>query len=73
MLNLGHYTFWSKQSEMFLSALCNMMQRLQISSKVLKEQLVKISRTLWLSEIIVYWSSFFFFGVKGAILFSTLG
>lgn len=49
MFNLGYYTFQSKQSEVFFSALFNTTQKLWISSKVLKEQLVKLPRILWLS------------------------
>lgn len=46
MFNLGYYTFQSKQSEVFFSALFNTTQKLWISSKVLKEQLVKLPRIL---------------------------
>ena len=75
MLNLGQYAFWSKQSEMFFSALCNMMQKLWISSKILKEQLGKLqnSLTLWDYSLLRTHIEVSFFGVRGAILFSTLG
>lgn len=49
MSNLGCYTFWSKQSEILFSTLLSMTQKLWISSKVFQEQLVKLSRALWLS------------------------
>ena len=46
VFNLGWYIFQSKSSEMFFSALFTTTQKLWISSKLLREQLENLPRTI---------------------------